>query len=69
MTPRRVLKIFFTICFIAFVSIMIWDGFLYTDDVARNSITQAVIDYSHLHSWVPASIGLFMGALLGHFYL
>jgi len=69
MTPKKVLKIFFTVFFVAFISIMAWDALLYTDDVARNSITQSIIDYSHLHSWVPASIGLFFGGLLGHFYL
>ena len=55
-------------CFAIAVLIMVWDGYLYSDDVERNSITQVVIDATKKTPTVPWLIGLGMGYLGGHFF-
>lgn len=60
MTKKRVIQI---IVFFTFV-ILLWDCFLYTDSVDRNSITQIVIDYSKQYP----IIAFLLGFLMGHFY-
>lgn len=60
MTPDRVLLIIG----IATLAILIFDAFLYSDNVERNSITQVTIDYSKKYPLIP----FLWGFLIGHFY-
>lgn len=56
------------ICILIFLAILIWDWWLYHDDVERNSISQIVIDASHRHPFVPAILGFLIGLLFGHLW-
>lgn len=51
-----------------FVGILVWDAFLYSDDVARNSITQVIIDLSKQSALVPWFFGMVMGFLGAHLF-
>ena len=64
MTPALVALI----CAGIFVAILIWDAFLYSDKVERNSISQVVIDLTKRSPLVPWAIGFMMGFLTAHFY-
>lgn len=51
-----------------FLSILIWDAFLYADNVPGNSITQVVIASSKEYPLIPYFIGFLMGFLAAHFF-
>lgn len=51
-----------------FVAIIVWDIFLYVDDIEGNSITQIIIKYSKRNGTLPWGIGFFMGWLVGHWW-
>lgn len=68
MSPQIVAAIVAVSFGVIFTVIMVFDYFLYTDKVERNSITQVIIDYSKKYSAIPFFLGLFVGFLFGHLY-
>lgn len=68
MSPQIVAAIVAVSFGVIFTVIMVFDYFLYTDKVERNSITQVIIDYSKKFPVVAWGIGFFMGFLAAHFY-
>ena len=50
------------------IAILIWDVWLYSDEIPRNSITQVIIDLTAKSPMTPALIGFFTGLLFGHFW-
>ena len=60
-----------TVLFISlgiFVGILGWDAYLYSDDVAGNSITQTIIYFSTKTKLIPYFIGFLSGFLAAHFF-
>jgi hypothetical protein len=55
-------------CFLIFLIVIFWDGYLYLDGIPSNSITQSVIFYSTLYPILPWGIGFLMGYLTSHFF-
>lgn len=56
------------ICFLIFAAIMGFDAFLYSDGVAGNSISQAIIYYSEKSKLIPFFIGFLFGGLAFHWF-
>ena len=64
MTPLRVAILIFGI----FFAILIGDALLYGDSIARNSISQVIIDLSSRTHLVPWFVGFVMGFLANHWF-
>lgn len=51
-----------------FVGILVFDTYLYSDSIARNSISQVIIDAASVSALVPWFVGLVMGFLGAHWF-
>ena len=51
-----------------FVGILAFDTYLYSDSIARNSISQVIIDAASVSALVPWFVGLVMGFLGAHWF-
>lgn len=52
----------------SFIGILAFDGYLYSDTIARNSISQVIIDAAAKSALVPWFVGLIMGFLGAHWF-
>lgn len=68
MNPSSVAFVCIGGIFLILLAICLWDSWLYTDKIERNSITQVTIDYSKKYPIIAWSIGFFMGFLSAHLY-
>jgi len=68
--PRKPMtkKTVFLICIGIFAGILGFDGYLYTDGVPGNSISQTIIYFSHKCLLIPWFIGGLMGFLSAHLF-
>ena len=64
MKPKHV----FFACLGIIAAVLAWDVFLYTDNVAGNSISQVIWDWSRAAPILPAMIGFVVGFLFCHFF-
>lgn len=51
-----------------FIGILVVDTYLYSDSIARNSISQVIIDAANTSALVPWFVGLVMGFLGAHWF-
>lgn len=56
------------ISILIFISVFVWDAYLYIDPEPRNSISQVIIDLSSQSKLLPFFIGFFMGFLGAHWF-
>lgn len=56
------------VCIGIFFAVLVWDAFLYADNTPGNSISQAIVYYSHRYPLLPWAIGMLMGFLAAHFF-